>query len=63
MIYNGKQINEILEDIEKKRHENLNADESDCEEKYEETTTTEELKDFNKDCNKWKKGGKKISNI
>ena len=58
MSHGGKKMNEII-DLEKQREENLMRNECDSEDEYEETTTADELKDFQKDFDKWKKEGQK----
>ena len=59
MNYGGKKMNEILDQMEKNREENKINEESDSETEYEETTAAEELKDFEKDYEKWKKDGQR----
>ena len=59
MIHNGKKINDIIEDIENKRQEDMSMNDDESEVAYEETTTADEMKDFNKDYDKWKKEGQK----
>ena len=46
MNHGGKKMNDIIEDLKKQREENLRNDESDNEDEYEETTTTDELKNL-----------------
>ena len=62
MSHGGKKMNEII-DLEKQREENLMRNECDSEDEYEETTTADELKDFQKDFDKWKKEGQKTHKV
>ena len=55
----GIKINDIIADVESKSKEDNMLNDSDEENDYEETTTTEEMKDFEKDFEKWKKDGSK----
>ena len=56
---NGRNMTDIIEEVEKNQEERLFDEVSDNEDDYEETTSAEELKDFNKDFEKWKKELKK----
>ena len=57
--FGGIKINDIIADMESKSKEDNTQNESDEENDYEETTTNEEMKDFEKDFEKWKKDGSK----
>ena len=49
MNASGKKMNDILNEIEKQREENKSDDEGNSEDEYDETTTADEMKDFQKD--------------
>ena len=57
MSFGNKTFNDIMDEIEKQREDNMLNEKSEEENEYEETTTADELKDFQKDYDKWKKDG------
>ena len=55
--FEGKSMVDILKDLEENREEVLNLECENIENELGETTTVEELEDFNKEYEKWKKAG------